>query len=214
MRVCFPRGDWLFWGSAGFDGFISMVSEWRKAVDTAACCVFGRHWLEMAGSGFLWAIFQPLLNWDTSPEVPPSCCICFVFLRLKDSSLTRSLVLPFRGWRAFLTGTLEPGPRGSKPCLHCLEAVGPQTSHLSSLAHFPHVKKQFTVQCAGMAVRSKQLTAWAVWRIVLNKSYIYITGGEGKGPTPGFLPGDLHGQRSVTGYGPWGCKEADSTEVT
>ena len=26
-------------------------------------------------------------------------------------------------------------------------------------------------------------------------------------PTPGFLPGDSHGQRSLAGYGPRGCKE-------
>ena len=26
-------------------------------------------------------------------------------------------------------------------------------------------------------------------------------------PTPVFLPGESHGQRSLTGYSPWGCKE-------
>ena len=26
-------------------------------------------------------------------------------------------------------------------------------------------------------------------------------------PTPGFLPGESHGQRSLAGYSPWGCKE-------
>ena len=25
-------------------------------------------------------------------------------------------------------------------------------------------------------------------------------------PTPVFLPGKFHGQRSLVGYGPWGCK--------
>ena len=29
-------------------------------------------------------------------------------------------------------------------------------------------------------------------------------------PTPVFLPGELHGQRSLVGYNPWGCKELDS----
>ena len=33
-------------------------------------------------------------------------------------------------------------------------------------------------------------------------------------PTPAFLPGESHGQRSVAGYSPWGCKESDMTEVT
>ena len=31
-------------------------------------------------------------------------------------------------------------------------------------------------------------------------------------PTPVFLPGESHGQRSLLGYGPWGHKELDSTE--
>ena len=31
-------------------------------------------------------------------------------------------------------------------------------------------------------------------------------------PTPAFLPGDFHGQRSLAGYGPWGRKESDKTE--
>ena len=31
-------------------------------------------------------------------------------------------------------------------------------------------------------------------------------------PTPVFLPGEFHGQRSLVGYGPWGCKELDMTE--
>ena len=31
-------------------------------------------------------------------------------------------------------------------------------------------------------------------------------------PTPVFLPGESHGQRSLSGYSPWGCKESDTTE--
>ena len=31
-------------------------------------------------------------------------------------------------------------------------------------------------------------------------------------PTPVFLPGKLHGQRSLAGYSPWGHKELDTTE--
>ena len=27
-----------------------------------------------------------------------------------------------------------------------------------------------------------------------------------------FLPGKFHGQRSLVGYSPWGCKESDTTE--
>ena len=31
-------------------------------------------------------------------------------------------------------------------------------------------------------------------------------------PTPLFLPGEFHGQRSLVGYNPWGCKELDTIE--
>ena len=33
-------------------------------------------------------------------------------------------------------------------------------------------------------------------------------------PTPGFLPGESRGQRSLAGYSPLGCKESDMTEAT
>ena len=32
-------------------------------------------------------------------------------------------------------------------------------------------------------------------------------------PTPGFLPGESHGQRNLEGYSPWGCEESDTTEA-
>ena len=32
-------------------------------------------------------------------------------------------------------------------------------------------------------------------------------------PTPVFLPGKSHGQKSLFGYNPWGCKELDMTEI-
>ena len=31
-------------------------------------------------------------------------------------------------------------------------------------------------------------------------------------PTPVFWPGEFHGQRSLTGYSPWGNKEWDMTK--
>ena len=30
--------------------------------------------------------------------------------------------------------------------------------------------------------------------------------------TPVFLPGESHGQRSLAGYSPWGCKKLEMTE--
>ena len=31
-------------------------------------------------------------------------------------------------------------------------------------------------------------------------------------PTPVFLPGESHGQKSLANYSPWGCKDSDMTE--
>ena len=31
--------------------------------------------------------------------------------------------------------------------------------------------------------------------------------------TPAFLPGESHGQKSLVGYSPWGCKELDVSEA-
>ena len=33
-------------------------------------------------------------------------------------------------------------------------------------------------------------------------------------PTPVFLPGESHEQRSLVGYSPWGCKESRMTKNT
>ena len=33
-------------------------------------------------------------------------------------------------------------------------------------------------------------------------------------PTPVFLPGESHGQKSLAGYSPYGHREPDTTEVT
>ena len=42
-----------------------------------------------------------------------------------------------------------------------------------------------------------------------------LLGGEGHWrTTPVLLPGESHGQRSLVGCSPWGCKESDTTTVT
>ena len=45
---------------------------------------------------------------------------------------------------------------------------------------------------------------------VANAAVLY---GKGvKNATPVFLPRESHGQRSLAGYSPWGCKKSDTTE--
>ena len=35
---------------------------------------------------------------------------------------------------------------------------------------------------------------------------------KGMATPPAFFPGEFHGERSLVGYSPWGCKESDTTE--
>ena len=51
-------------------------------------------------------------------------------------------------------------------------------------------------------------------RLEFNPWVEKIPGRRAWQPTPVFLPGKPHGQRSLVGYSPWGCKELDMTEVT
>ena len=39
-----------------------------------------------------------------------------------------------------------------------------------------------------------------------------IPGRIAQQPTPVFLPGEIHGQRSLMGYSPWDCEESDMSE--
>ena len=49
---------------------------------------------------------------------------------------------------------------------------------------------------------------------MLVQSWVGKNPGEGNGkPTPVFLPGESHGQRSLVGTSPWHCKELDTTKA-
>ena len=43
---------------------------------------------------------------------------------------------------------------------------------------------------------------------LLTLSIVYLK----QQPTPVFVPGECHGQRSLAGYSPWGHKESDTTK--
>ena len=51
-----------------------------------------------------------------------------------------------------------------------------------------------------------------MWEIQFRPWVRKIPGRKEWQPTPIFLPGESHGQRSLVGYSPWGCKESDMTE--
>ena len=64
----------------------------------------------------------------------------------------------------------------------------------------------------GKAMLSKSLIQFSVngWNYV--PSLLFTWGQRKWQPTPVFLPGEPHGQRSLVGCSPWGCKQSDTTE--
>ena len=69
------------------------------------------------------------------------------------------------------------------------------------ISGFPGVAsgKELACQC-----KRRVFNPW-VWKIPWRRAWQ---------PTPAFLPGKPHGQKSLAGYSPWGQKESDMTEVT
>ena len=53
--------------------------------------------------------------------------------------------------------------------------------------------------------KRRGLSPW-VWKIPWRSAW------KARQSTPVFLPGESHGQRSLVGYSPRGCKESDKTE--
>ena len=78
--------------------------------------------------------------------------------------------------------------------------TGAEASHLGNKAGlgFPggSVIKKSTCQC-----RRHRFSHW-IWKIPGRRAWQ---------PTPGFLPGESYGQRSLAGCSPWGHKELDMT---
>ena len=81
------------------------------------------------------------------------------------------------------------------PKFHRFSFTGEQTKALELLRW--HNGKESACQC-----RRLRIDPW-VRKIPWSRKWQ---------PTPVFLPGKLHGQRSLAGYSPWGGKEPDMTE--
>ena len=63
--------------------------------------------------------------------------------------------------------------------------------------------KESACQCKRLWKHKRcECDSW-VWKILWRRKWI---------PTPVFLPGKFHGERSLAGYSPWGHEESDTTE--
>ena len=97
-------------------------------------------------------------------------------------------------WRG--QGVALWGPRGSKYQLHCLAFDRILEGLLRWLSG-----KEPTCQC-----RRHKRPGFNPWDGKISRRRAWQ-------PTPAFLPGEPHGQKSLVGTSPWGHKETDTTEA-
>ena len=110
-------------------------------------------------------------------------------------------------------------PWTEEPGQAIVHGVAKSRTRLSDFTHFTHL----IMNCLPpFEVPYRHLQASLVTRLVKNPpqcrrprfdSWLRkIPWRKERLPTPAFLPGELHGQRRLVGYSPWGSKELDTTE--
>ena len=72
--------------------------------------------------------------------------------------------------------------------------------------------KILTILTASLVAQTVK-SPWAMQETRFNPLVRNISWRRECQPTSVFLPGEFHGQRSLVGYSPWGCKESDTTNT-
>ena len=150
-------------------------------------------------------------------------------LRVRHAWMTSLSLFTFMHWRRKCThsrvlawripGTTEPGGLPSMGS----HRVGHDWSDLAGalfcIKHFPLVMSLWVCSFSLLTGGLPWWLRW--WSIRLQCRRPRFDPWVGKTPckrewqpTPVFLPGEFHGQRSRVGYSPWGRKELDTTEAT
>ena len=77
-------------------------------------------------------------------------------------------------------------------------------SRHSSIQSWPTTPLHFPMAQSVKNLPAKETQIQSLcWKDPLRREWI---------PTPVFLPGEFHGQRSLVSYSPWGCKGLDTAE--
>ena len=120
---------------------------------------------------------------EISHSVAPAC-LCWVFYKSWGFPLTDSSI--------------------SVQCIKCNHSLGQlRRSGLSlTLEGFVDVASHKESTCQCRRCKRWEFNSW-VRKIPWRREWL---------PTPVFLPGEFHGQRSPVDYSPWSCKESDMSE--
>ena len=138
-----------------------------------------------------------LLPWD--PPRPADCCAAHTSQG--------------RGQRRY-RNVLEPSHRIQERCPNqassnaealCLEVTYRYCYHI--FPSFTWLPRRYSGKQSACQCRRRKRHEFDPWVRRIPWSRKWQT-------APVFLPGKSHGQRSLGGYSPWGCKESDMTEHT
>ena len=104
----------------------------------------------------------------------------------------------------------SPEPSVGPYCSQDRDQIVPRGMHMASWSQFPPSPSFFrafpVAQWQRIHLPSRRLRFNpCVWKIPWRRKWQ---------PTPVFLPGKSHEQRSLAGYSPWGSKESDTIERT
>ena len=131
----------------------------------------------------------------------PLCCSVPAFT---GTSETRPKMLTGPPSFPLHTQPLLPVSRSLLPCWGLAAVAGLCLSFGSVLRCFPGGTSGKELSCQYWRCKSCRFNPW-VGKIPWRRAWQ---------PTPVLLPGKSHGQRSLEGYSPCGCKESDMTEAT
>ena len=143
-----------------------------------------------------------LVSEDWSP--PYQTPLCHSLPAFTGTSETRPKMLTGPPSFPLHTQPLLPVSRSLLPCCGLAPAAGLCLLSGSFLCCFPGGTGGKELACQCWRCKSRRLNPW-VRKIPWRRAWQ---------PTPVLLPGESHGQRSLAGYSPWGCRESDMTEVT